>query len=63
MWIEHVLEVSGLRAEGIAAGTLDDPTGLRLAAHIYTAQAPDWDVLPDDGIVREPDASYVPRWS
>ncbi len=48
---------------GIAAGTLDDPTGLQLTAHIYTAQAPDWDVLPDDGIVREPDASYVPRWS
>ena len=48
---------------GIAAGTLDPPTGLRLTAHIYSRQAPDWDVLPDDGVVRDPDASYTPRWT
>ena len=48
---------------GIAAGTLDEPTGLQFTAHIYTEQAPDWDALPDDGVVRNPDASYVPRWS
>ena len=62
--LEHLLEGSGLRADGIAAGTLDDPTGLQLTAHIYIHQAPDWDALPDDGIAREPDVSYVPiRWS
>jgi hypothetical protein len=48
---------------GIAAGTLDEPTGLRITAHIYTHQAADWDALPNDGIARDPDASYVPRWS
>jgi hypothetical protein len=48
---------------GIAAGTLDAPTGLQLTAHIYTQDAPDWDALPNDGIARDPDASYVPRWS
>lgn len=48
---------------GIAAGTLDPPTGLALTAHIYTHQAPDWDVLPEDGLVRDPDASYTPRWT
>ena len=62
--LEPVLEGGGLRADGIAAGTLDDPTGLRSTAHIYTAQAADWDELPDDGLAREPDASHVPiRWS
>ena len=48
---------------GIAAGTLDPPTGLRLTAHIYTADAPDWDELPEDGLPRDPDASFTPRWS
>ena len=38
-------------------------TGLQLTARIYTEQAADWDALPDDGIVRDPDSSYVPRWS
>ena len=48
---------------GIAAGTLDEPTGLALVAHIYTHQAPDWDALSPDGLPRDPDASFVPRWS
>jgi hypothetical protein len=48
---------------GIAAGTLDPPTGLRLTAHIYTADAADWDELPEDGLPRDPDASFTPRWS
>jgi hypothetical protein len=48
---------------GIAAGTLDTPTGLEITAHIYTHQAADWDALPDDGVARDPDASHVPRWS
>lgn len=56
-------KAAGAERTGIAAGTLDPPTGLRLTAHIYTHQAPDWDVLPEDGVVRDPDASYSPRWS
>ena len=54
---------AGAERTGIAAGTLDAPTGLELTAHIYTEQAPDWDALPDDGLARDPDATYVPRWS
>ncbi len=34
----------------IAAGTLDRPTGLRIAGHIFTHQAGDWDVITDDGL-------------
>jgi hypothetical protein len=49
---------------GIAAGTLDRPTGLRVAAHIYTHQASDWDELRDDGLPRDPDrAGFEIRWS
>ncbi len=48
---------------GIAAGTLDPPTGLQRAAHIYTHDAPDWDALPEDGLPRDPDSSHVPRWT
>ncbi len=47
---------------GIAAGSLDAPSGLRLAGHIYTHQLADWDVLADD-LPRDPDASFTPRWS
>ena len=52
-----------LERTGVAAGTLDEPTGLVLAAHIYSHQAADWDSLPADGLPRDPDASFVPRWS
>jgi len=49
---------------GIAAGTLDEPTGLRVAARIYTHQAIDWDELPDDGHPRDPDlGTFDIRWS
>ena len=48
---------------GIAAGTLDPPTGLGRAAHIYVSDAADWDELPTDGLPRDPDASFSPRWS
>jgi hypothetical protein len=48
----------------IAAGTLDVPTGLRLAAHIYTHQASDWDELPVDGVPRDPDLGTLDlRWT
>jgi hypothetical protein len=36
----------------VSAGSLDPPTGLRLAGHVYTSQAPDWYALPDDGLPR-----------
>jgi hypothetical protein len=36
----------------IAVGTLDRPTGLRIAGHWYAHQAGDYDVLPEDGLPR-----------
>jgi hypothetical protein len=48
----------------IAAGTLDRPTGLRIAGHIYTHQAGDWDAIPDDGLPRDGDVRPDEiRWS
>lgn len=49
----------------IAAGTLDPPTGLRVAAHIYTQQAPDWGKIRDDGLPRDPDRLALDeiRWT
>lgn len=48
----------------IAAGTLDRPTGLRLAGHWYTRQAGDWDELPDDGLPRDEELKTTTiRWS
>lgn len=38
----------------VAAGTLDDPAGLRTGGHWYVSQAGDYYELPDDGL---------PRWS
>ncbi len=38
----------------IAAGTLDEPTGLRTIAHIHTAQKGDYYELPEDGLPRHP---------
>jgi hypothetical protein len=57
-------KAEGAERVSIAAGTLDRPTGLREAAHIYTQQAGDWDELPDDGLPRDPDLGRVEiRWS
>jgi hypothetical protein len=36
----------------IAAGSLDEPTGLKVVAHVYTSQARDYEPLPDDGLPR-----------
>lgn len=48
----------------VAAGTLDRPTGLRIAGHWYTHQAGDWDALPDDGLPRDDDLARTERrWS
>jgi hypothetical protein len=48
----------------IAAGTLDRPTGLRIAGHWYTRHAGDYDVVSEDGLPRnhELDAIEI-RWS
>lgn len=40
----------------IAVGTLDRPTGLRIAGHWYAHHAGDYDVLPEDGFPRGEDA-------
>jgi hypothetical protein len=36
----------------VAAGALDEPTGLHLLAHVYVSQAGDYYELPDDGLPR-----------
>jgi hypothetical protein len=46
-------EPAGGETVSIAAGSLDQPTGLRVAGHWYTRQAGDWYVLPDDGLPRD----------
>ncbi len=57
-------QADGAERIGIAAGTLDHPTGLEIFAHIYTHQAVDYDRLPDDGLPRDPDSSSIEiRWS
>jgi hypothetical protein len=38
----------------IAAGTLDEPTGLQMLAHVYVTQVGDYYELPDDGLPRIP---------
>ena len=56
-------QAAGSERTGIAAGTLDGPTGLRLVAHIYTHQAGDYERL-DDGLPHDPDRSTLDiRWS
>lgn len=48
----------------IGAGTLDRPTGLRIAGHWYTHHAGDYDVLPSDGLPRDEElGSAEVRWS
>ena len=47
-------DAPGRDTVSIAAGTLDEPTGLRTAAHVYVGQAGDYYELPDDGLPRYP---------
>ena len=44
----------------IAAGTLDQPTGLRLLGHVYVTQAGDYYELPADGLPRYEGLSGAP---
>ena len=41
---------------GVRLGTLDGDPGIRPQWHQYTAYAPDWQSLPDDGLPRYPEA-------
>lgn len=43
----------GLGRTSIAAGTLDDPHGLRVAAHIWVDQGADWE-RPGEGVAAYP---------
>jgi hypothetical protein len=48
----------------IAAGTLDRPTGLRIAGHWYPQHAGDYDELPDDELPRGSEVALDKiRWS
>lgn len=44
---------------GIAAGTLDQPTGLRTKAHVYVSQASDYELLVDDGLPHHAGAAAI----
>lgn len=45
----------------IAAGALDEPTGLQIVAHVYTSQAGDYYDLPEDRLPRFKRLSGAPR--
>ncbi len=45
-------DAPGSERMAIAAGSLDEPTGLRTVAHVYVSQARDYEQLPDDGLPR-----------
>jgi hypothetical protein len=42
-------------AVGVRLGVLDDDPGIALAYHQFTAYAPGWEALPDDGLPRHPE--------
>ena len=50
-------EAPGRPTISIAAGTLDEPTGLSTIGHIYTARPGDYYDLPDDGLPRHAGSS------
>ena len=45
-------DAPGRETISIAAGTLDQPTGLRTVGHVYASAAADYYELPDDGLER-----------
>jgi hypothetical protein len=45
-------DAPGRATVSIAAGTLDEPTGLRVVGHWYVSQAGDYYELPADGLPR-----------
>jgi hypothetical protein len=50
-------EAPGRETISIAAGTLDDPAGLRAVGHIYVAQAGAYEAIADDGLPQHPAAA------
>lgn len=42
----------------VMAGTMDSPTGLKTAAHIFTDDAGDYYEIPDDGLPRFPQGGH-----
>jgi aspartate/methionine/tyrosine aminotransferase len=59
-------EAPGRDTISIAAGSVDAPTGLHVAGHVYVPQAGDYYELPDDGLPRSerlPDSSVLPASS
>ena len=55
-------QADGAERINVAAGTLDRPTGLRIAAHWYTHQAGDYDEMLQDGLPHEIDPAEL-GWS
>ena len=53
-------DAPGRATVSIAAGTLDQPTGLPVISHVHTATLADWDVLPEDGLPRHPGGGQTP---
>jgi hypothetical protein len=53
-------DAPGRPTVSIAAGTLDQPTGLRVIAHVYTESPADWDVIPEDGLPHHPGGGRTP---
>jgi hypothetical protein len=54
-WSGHLFAATAARREdvlSIATGSLDPPTGLGTAAHVYVRQAADYCALPADGLPR-----------
>jgi hypothetical protein len=45
-------DAPGRETISIAAGTLDQPTGLRTVGHVYASRAADYYELPEDGLER-----------
>ncbi len=43
-------DAPGRATISIAAGSLDEPTGLEVIGHVYVEQAGDYYALPDDGV-------------
>jgi hypothetical protein len=55
-------QAAGSERINIAAGTLDRPTGLRVAGHWYTRHTGDWDAITDD-LPHDEGATDGIRWS
>ena len=59
-----LLQSPGSEYVSVAVGTLDQPTGLRIAGHWYSHQAGDWDFVPRDGLPRDDElARSERRWT